>query len=91
MGEHLHDAAQGAILHWVHIRISTVPLNQDEIIFLSVQCDWVECKVAVDKEDVIPVYFEGHFSVGATLGSAPSTVSDHDHNFMIHGRVPKIL
>ena len=63
MSEHLDDAAQGAIFHWVHKRITTVPFNQDEIIFLPVQGDRVECKVTVHKEDVITVYFEGHFSV----------------------------
>ena len=57
--------------------------TQDEIIFLPVQGDRVECKVTVHKEDVITVYFEGHFSIGASFCPAPSTVPDHDFHLMV--------
>ena len=57
MSEHLEDAWQSAVLHGIHKWITAVPFNQYEIVFLSLQGDWVQCKVAVDKQEVVTVHF----------------------------------
>ena len=90
MSEHLDDAWKSAVFHGIDKRITAIPFNQDEVVLLPLQGDWVQCKVAVDEEDVISVYFKWHFSVGTPLGSAPPAVPDHDLNLMGHGRVPEV-
>ena len=63
VSEHLDDAGQSAVLHGIHKRITAISFNQDEIVFLPLQGDWVQCEVAVYKLDVITVHFQRHFLI----------------------------
>ena len=56
VSERPDDAGQSAVLHGIHRRITAMSFNKEEVV-LSFQVDWVQCEVAVRKQDVITMHF----------------------------------
>ena len=91
MSEHLDDAWKSAVFHGIDKRITAIPFNQDEIVLLPLQGDWVQCEVAVHKQDVITVHFQRHLLIRAPLRSASPTVPDHYFHLMVKSWVPEVI